>query len=249
MDSPILEAVDLVKRFDGVVATNGVCLDVRPGEVHAVIGPNGAGKSTLIALLSGELAADQGSVILSGEDITSLPVDRRAARGIARSYQTTCIFSEFSVLDNVALGIQSRSGHSFRFWKNVGSEELLREAALKELDEVGMIGRAEVEARHLAHGEKRQVEIAMALAMDPKVLLLDEPFAGMGQSEARTVITLIASLKARIPILLVEHDMEAVFALADRITVLVYGKVIATGSPKSISTNPEVRAAYLTDDD
>jgi branched-chain amino acid transport system ATP-binding protein len=248
MNNPVLEAVGLVKRFDGVIATNGVRLDVQQGEIHAIIGPNGAGKSTLISLLSGELASDEGSVMLSGEDITSLSVNRRAARGIARSYQTTSIFSELSVLNNVALGIQSRSGRSFRFWKNVDAEKPLRDAALKVLDEVGMIGRAEVKARHLAHGEKRQVEIAMALAMDPKVLLLDEPFAGMGQSEAKTVITLIAALKARVPILLVEHDMDAVFALADRISVLVYGKVIATGSPKSISANPEVRAAYLTDE-
>lgn len=246
---PVLSARSLEKRFDGVVATNNVDLDVRPGEIHGVIGPNGAGKSTLIAQLSGELASDAGQVFLCGQDVTNLSVHRRAVIGITRSYQTTSIFPEISVLDNVALGVQSVAGHSFRFWGNARREAVLRDPALCILADVGLEHCAGEQARNLAHGEKRLVEIAMALAVRPKVLLLDEPLAGLGESEAKRIIALIGKLKASVPILLVEHDMDAVFALADRITVLVYGKVIASGLPGEISANQEVRMAYLSEED
>jgi branched-chain amino acid transport system ATP-binding protein len=244
----VLEARKLEKRFDGTVAASGVDIDVRAGEIHAVIGPNGAGKSTLINMLSGELRPDSGTVHLKGEDVTALPVYRRAARGIARSYQTTSIFPEFSVLDNVALAIQSVAGHSLRFVADARRDPALREPAARVLAEVGLAHRTAGEARSLAHGEKRQVEFAMALAMNPRILLLDEPLAGMAHGEAKGIIELMRTLKARAPILLVEHDMQAVFALADRITVLVYGRVIASGRPEAIAANREVRTAYLAEE-
>ena len=247
-DGIVLEARGLGKRFDGTVAASDVDIDVRAGEIHAVIGPNGAGKSTLINMLSGELKPDSGTVHLKGEDITALPVHRRAAHGIARSYQTTSIFPEFSVLDNVALAIQSVAGHSLRFIADARSDSSLREPAARVLAEVGLARRAASEARNLAHGEKRQVEFAMALAMNPVILLLDEPLAGMAHGEAKGIIDLMRALKARAPILLVEHDMQAVFELADRITVLVYGRVIASGKPAAIAANPEVRTAYLAEE-
>jgi branched-chain amino acid transport system ATP-binding protein len=242
---PLLEARGLVKRFGGVVATDGVDLTVQPGEIHAVIGPNGAGKTTLIAQLAGELHPDAGLIRLAGVDVTGLPAPVRSARGLARSFQVTSIFRDFSVADNVALAVQAHAGSSFRFWRDARHDPALREPALAALAEVGLADRAAALAGNLAHGEQRQLEIAMALATRPRLLLLDEPTAGMGPDESARMVALLRALKGHQAVLLVEHDMDAVFALADRITVLVYGRVIAAGAPEAIAANPAVRDAYL----
>jgi branched-chain amino acid transport system ATP-binding protein len=245
---PLLEVQSLVKRFGGLTATDGVSLTVAPGEVHAVIGPNGAGKTTLVAQVSGELRPDQGAIRFSGEDVTQLAPHRRSLKGLARSFQITSIFREFSALDNVALAVQAHAGHSFRFWRDARREPELREPARAILAQVGLAERAEVVAAHLAHGEQRALEIAMALATKPRLLLLDEPMAGMGPEDSARMVRFLATLKGGLGILLVEHDMDAVFALADRITVLVYGRVIATDVPAAIRANAEVRQAYLGED-
>jgi branched-chain amino acid transport system ATP-binding protein len=245
MTAALLETQSLTRRFGGLVATNGVTLAVMPGELHALIGPNGAGKTTLIALLDGELAPDAGRILLAGEDITAVDTPRRAARGLARSFQITSIFPEFTVLENVALAVQARAGHSFRMWRPAAGEAALRQPAQTMLERVGLADRALLPAASLAHGEKRALEIAMALATNPRVLLLDEPMAGMGPEESRRMVALLRGLKGRLAILLVEHDMDAIFSLADRISVLVYGRVIATGAPDAIRADPAVRAAYL----
>ena len=235
----------LVKRFGGLVATDQLSIAVTEGELHAVIGPNGAGKTTLIAQLSGELLPDAGTIRFFGEDVTALPAYQRSLRGLARSFQITSIFQEFTALDNVALAAQAHAGHSFRFWRPARRDPRLREPALAMLDQVGLSARADVTAAHLAHGEKRALEIAMALATGPKLLLLDEPTAGMGPEDSARMVRFLARLKGSLTILLIEHDMDAVFALADRITVLVYGRAIASGLPTEIRDNPEVRQAYL----
>jgi branched-chain amino acid transport system ATP-binding protein len=244
---PLLETRGLTKRFGGVVATDDVSLAVQPGEIHAVIGPNGAGKTTLVAQLAGELAPDAGRIRFAGADVTGLPVHARSALGLARSFQVTSIFRDFPVLDNVALAVQAHAGHSFRLWRDARREAALRDPARAVLAEVGLAGRAGVLAADLAHGEQRQLEIAMALATRPRLLLLDEPTAGMGPEESRQMVALLSRLKGHQALVLVEHDMDAVFALADRITVLVYGRVIATGSPDEIVASPAVRDAYLGD--
>jgi branched-chain amino acid transport system ATP-binding protein len=242
---PLLSVRALRKRFGGLVATDGVDLDVAEGETLAVIGPNGAGKTTLIAQLSGDLAPDAGTIRFAGEDVTSLPAPVRSARGLARSFQITSIFREFSALDNVALAVQAHAGHSFRFWRRAREERALREPARAVLAQVGLGARADVEAGALAHGEQRQLEIAMALATRPRLLLLDEPVAGMGTDESQRMVALLRTLRGRHTVVLVEHDMDVVFALADRISVMVYGRVIATGAPEAIRANAEVRRAYL----
>jgi len=241
----LLETAGLIKRFGGLVATGEVSLSVAPGEIHAVIGPNGAGKTTLIGQLSGELKPDSGEIRFAGADISRLGPARRAALGIARSFQITSIFREFTTLDNVALAIQARAGHSFRFWRAARRDASLRDPALVALGIVGLAGRADLLAGSLAHGEKRALELAMALATRPRLLLLDEPMAGMGPEESASMVRLLAGLKGRFSIVLVEHDMDAVFALADRITVMVYGRVIASAEPAAIRADPEVRRAYL----
>jgi branched-chain amino acid transport system ATP-binding protein len=213
--------------------------------VHAVIGPNGAGKTTLVAQLQGELAPDAGTIHFAGEDVTRLKPHQRAARGIARSFQITSIFPDLSALDNVALAVQAHQGHSFRFWKKACADASLREPAMAALERVGLAHRAGMPAGALAHGEQRQLEVAVALATAPRLLLLDEPMAGMGREDSARMVELLRGLKGRYAILLVEHDMDAVFALADRISVLVYGRRIATGTPTEIRGNAEVRAAYL----
>jgi branched-chain amino acid transport system ATP-binding protein len=244
-----LLAVDgLMKHFGGIVATDNLSLDVAPGEIHAVIGPNGAGKTTLIAQLSGMLRSDAGAIRFDGADITRLSQPARARRGLARSFQITSVLRDFTALDNVALAIQARQGHSFRFWKSARGDESLRAPARGVLDEVGLGARAEIPAGTLAHGEQRQLEIAMALASKPRMLLLDEPMAGMGAEESERMTGYLGRLKGQVAMLLVEHDMDAVFALADRITVLVYGRAIATGAPDDIRANGDVRAAYLGED-
>jgi len=241
----LLETAGLTKRFGGLVATGDVSLSIAPGEIHAVIGPNGAGKTTLIGQLSGELKPDSGAIRFAGADISRLGPARRAALGIARSFQITSIFREFTALDNVALAIQARAGHSFRFWRAARRDASLRDPAFAALGVVGLAGRAELIAGSLSHGERRALELAMALATGPRLLLLDEPTAGMGPEESASMVRLLAGLKGRFSIVLVEHDMDAVFALADRITVMVYGRVIASGTPAAIRADPEVRRAYL----
>jgi branched-chain amino acid transport system ATP-binding protein len=245
MSEPLLQIDHLAKRFGGIVATDDVAFNVEQGELHAVIGPNGAGKTTLIAQLSGQLRPDTGRVRFAGNNITALPVYRRSALGLARSFQITSLFLDFSVLDNVALAVQAHSGHSFRFWRNARSENDLRVPARAALARVGLSERADVPASALSHGEHRQLELAMALAGSPRLLLLDEPMAGLGPEESARMVVMLRALKSDVTILLVEHDMEAVFALADRITVLVYGRVIASGAPADIRANRQVRDAYL----
>jgi branched-chain amino acid transport system ATP-binding protein len=245
----LLEVRGLTKMYGGLIATNRVDLDVVEGETHAVIGPNGAGKTTLIGQLAGELSPDAGRIRFAGEDLTRLPAPARSRRGLARSFQITSIFREFTALDNVALAVQAHAGHSFRFWRPARAERALREPALDILQSVGLGARADVPAATLAHGEQRQLEIAMALATRPRLLLLDEPVAGMGADESARMIRFLSTLKGRLTILLVEHDMDAVFALADRLSVMVYGRLIATGSPEEIRSHREVREAYLGEEE
>ncbi|MFN4311127.1 MAG: ABC transporter ATP-binding protein [Ferrovibrio sp.] len=248
MLEPVLKASNLVKRFGGLTATDDLSLDIREGEIHAVIGPNGAGKTTMIGQLIGELRPDSGSIRFMGEDITQLPVHRRSHLGIARSFQITSIFLNFTALDNVALAVQAHDGHSFRFWADARRDARLRDPALEALKQVGLAHRADVVASALSHGEHRQLEIAMALATRPKLLLLDEPMAGMGPEDSARMVAMLRSIKGSVTMLLIEHDMDAVFALADRITVLVYGHGIATGTPDEIRRNEQVRQAYLGDE-
>ncbi len=245
MAKPLLRVEGLRKQFDGVVATDDVALDIAPGELHAIIGPNGAGKSTLIAQLAGELVPDSGRIRFGGQDITALPMHRRSALGLARSFQITSLFPDVTALDTVALAVQAHAGHSFRFWADARRETALREPALAALARVGLAKRADVVAARLSHGEQRQLELAMALATRPRLMLLDEPMAGLGPEEAAGVVRMLRALKQEVTILLIEHDMEAVFALADRITVLVYGRVIASGAPAAIRADAGVREAYL----
>ena len=245
MTEALLSVRGLRKRFGGLVATDGVDLDVAEGETLAVIGPNGAGKTTLIAQLSGDLAPDAGTIRFAGADVTALPAAARSHRGLARSFQITSIFREFTALDNVAVAVQAHAGHSFRFWRPARAEPALREPARAVLAQVGLEARAEVVAGTLAHGEQRQLELAMALATRPRLLLLDEPVAGMGPDESQRMVQLLRTLRGAHTMVLVEHDMDAVFALADRISVMVYGRVLATGAPEAIRTNAEVRRAYL----
>jgi branched-chain amino acid transport system ATP-binding protein len=235
----------LSKRFGGVVASDNITLEVPRGELHAIIGPNGAGKTTLITQLAGELAPDAGRIRFEGHDVTALPTWRRSQLGLARSFQITSLFLDFTALDNVALAVQAHAGHSFRLWKNARKEQDLRDPARIALDRVGLSHRADTMVSSMSHGEHRQLEIAMALATSPRMLLLDEPMAGLGPDESARMVAMLASLKRRYTILLIEHDMEAVFALADRITVLVYGRVIASGQPEDIRANSQVRDAYL----
>jgi branched-chain amino acid transport system ATP-binding protein len=241
----LLEIERLSKRFGGVVASDAIALAIPQGELHAIIGPNGAGKTTLISQLAGEITPDAGHIRFAGRDITGLPIFRRSQLGLARSFQITSLFLDFTVLDNVALAVQAHAGHSFRFWRDARSQSELRTPARAALARVGLAGRADVVVSNLSHGEHRQLEIAMALATTPQMLLLDEPMAGMGPDESARKVKTLRELKRELTILLIEHDMEAVFALADRITVLVYGRIIASGTPEAIRANAEVRQAYL----
>jgi len=245
----MLEVRGLTKQFGALRASDGIDFDVAEGETHAVIGPNGAGKTTFISQLAGNLRPDSGTVRFAGTDITALPAPRRARLGLARSFQITSVYPDFSALQNVALAIQARSGHSFRFWRDARTDPALIEPARKVLSEVGLSSRVNVLAANLAHGEQRQLEVAMALATTPRLLLLDEPMAGMGVEESQRMIDFLGSLERDgITMVLVEHDMDAVFRLADRISVLVYGRVAATDVPEKIRKNEEVRKAYLGED-
>ena len=248
MADPVLRIESLSKSFGGLRVTDDVTLEVRPGELHAVIGPNGAGKTTLINQISGLVAPDSGRIAFAGENITRLPVHVRAQRGLARSFQITSILPRFSVLENVALAVQAQNGSSFRFFGRAADEAELNTAASAALAQVGLAERANVAAAELSHGEKRALELAIALAMEPKLLLLDEPMAGTGHDEAQRLITVLRSLKGRFSMVLVEHDMTAVFALADRISVLIYGRILASGPPDQVRANPQVVAAYLGDE-
>jgi branched-chain amino acid transport system ATP-binding protein len=244
---PLLRVENLVRRFGGIVATDNLSLDVAQGELHAIIGPNGAGKTTLIGQLTGQLLPNSGTIRFAGRDITGLPAYRRSALGLARSFQITSLLPDFTASDNVALAAQAHDGHSFYFWGNARKEKHLREMALSALTRVGLADRADVVVSKLSHGEQRELELAVALATKPQLLLLDEPMAGLGATESARMVTLLQELRREVTIVLVEHDMAAVFALADRITVLVYGRVIASGAPAAIRQNEEVRRAYLGD--
>jgi branched-chain amino acid transport system ATP-binding protein len=242
---PLLRIAGLTKQFGGVVASDDITLDIARGELHAIIGPNGAGKTTLIGQLAGEIVPNAGHVIFDGQDITALRADRRSARGLARSFQITSLFLDFTALDNVALAVQAHAGHSFRLWHDARRDPALRDPARAALAGVGLAERADVVVSELSHGEHRLLELAMALATKPRLLLLDEPMAGLGPEESARVVNMLRDLKRSLTILLIEHDMEAVFALADRITVLFYGRVIASGAPDAIRADAEVRRAYL----
>ena len=249
MSAPLLQIEALSKRFVGIVATDDLSLTVPEGGLHAVIGPNGAGKTTLIAQLSGQIMPDAGRIRFAEADITRLSPYRRSQLGLARSFQITSLFLDLSVLDNVALAVQAHTGHSFHFWRNARAMPELRETAREALTRVGLAHRADLRASVLSHGEHRLLELAMALAAKPRMLLLDEPMAGLGPEESTRMVEMLGELKRQYTILLVEHDMEAVFALADRITVLVYGRAIATGAPEAIRANPQVREAYLGEEE
>ncbi len=248
MAEPLLRVAHLSKRFGALRVTDDVSLALEPGSVHAVIGPNGAGKTTLVHQISGMLSADAGQVLLAGEDITALPMHARARRGLARTFQITSVIPGFSARENVALAVQAHDGSSFRFFRPAANEAALNGPAMAALAEVGLAGRAEVPAAALSHGERRQLELAIALARSPRVLLLDEPLAGAGPEETERLVALLSRLRARMAMLLVEHDMQAVFALADTISVLVYGRGVASGPPAAIRADPAVRAAYLGED-
>jgi branched-chain amino acid transport system ATP-binding protein len=247
MADPLLRVEKLVRRFGGITATDNVSLDVAKGELHAIIGPNGAGKTTLISQLTGQLLPHSGSILLAGRDITRVPTHRRSALGLARSFQITSLLPDFTASDNVAMAAQAHDGHSFYFWGNARKEKHLRAAAQSALDRVGLGHRADVTVSRLSHGEQRELELAVALATRPQLLLLDEPMAGLGATESARMVRLLQELRREVTIVLVEHDMDAVFALADRISVLVYGRVIASDVPAAIRRNDEVKRAYLGD--
>jgi branched-chain amino acid transport system ATP-binding protein len=249
MTEPLLQLRNLKKTYGALTVTDDVSLSVRPGELHAIIGPNGAGKTTLIHQISGTLGSDSGQITFNGEDVTNLPMAQRVRRGLARSFQITSILPGFSALENVALAVQAHSGSSFRFFGNASHERSLNDPAMECLTQVGLGARTSIPAGRLSHGEKRQLELAIALATGPKLLLLDEPLAGTGHDESHRVVETLKRLKDRLTIILIEHDMDAVFSLADRVSVLVYGRVIATDTPERIRENAEVRIAYLGEEE
>jgi branched-chain amino acid transport system ATP-binding protein len=245
MSTPVLRLERLSKSFGALRATDGIDLDILPGETHAIIGPNGAGKTTLIHQVSGVLASDSGRILFDGRDVTHMAMPARAHLGLARSFQITHVLPRFSALENVALAVQARSGSSFHFWQPVAREELLNAPALEALAVVDLTARAHTPAGALSHGEKRRLELAIALAQAPRLLLLDEPMAGAGAQETHRLIATLRTVKRATTMVLVEHDMQAVFALADRISVLVEGRILATGTPEAVRADPAVRAAYL----
>lgn len=247
MADAVLDIRNLSKSFGALKATEQVSLDLRPGEIHALIGPNGAGKSTLIHQIAGTLKPDAGEIRFRGERVDHLGVAERARKGLGRSFQVSSLAPEFSALRNVMLAVQARQGSSFRFFRPVMRDASLIDPAMAALERVGLQDRARIPAAELSHGERRQLEIAIALALDSKAFLLDEPMAGMGPEGSRQLTGFLDRLRQQAPILLVEHDMDAVFALADRISVLVYGRIIASGKVEDIRNDPEVRRAYLGD--
>jgi branched-chain amino acid transport system ATP-binding protein len=244
----VLSLKNVSKRFGGVVAVDDVSLQVARGEVHALIGPNGAGKTTLVSLISGTMPGNGGEILFFESNLTRAKPHARVAAGLARSYQITSIFKRFTVLENLALAVQARSGSSFSFWKPVERETALFDEAGEIAGEVGLSKKLSAVGMQLSHGEQRALEVGLALATRPKLVLLDEPMAGMGPEESQHMIALIARIRAQVTVLLVEHDMDAVFRLADRISVMVNGRLIATGAPGEIRNHPEVRKAYLGDE-
>ena len=249
MVSPILSIQKLSKKFGAVIANEDVSIELYQGEIHGLIGPNGAGKSTLIKQISGEINQDSGKIILEENEISNHPVFERAKMGLARSFQVSSVIPNFTVLENVILAIQGNLGQTFKFWKPLSKNHELINAAHIYLEQVDMKMRMSILASELSHGERRKLEISMALALEPKVFLLDEPMAGLGAAGSKVMTKQLAKLKSRAPILLIEHDMDAIFALADRISVLVYGRIIASGTVDEIRSNADVREAYLGSED
>jgi branched-chain amino acid transport system ATP-binding protein len=245
MPEPVLRIEGLRKNFGSLVVTDDVTLEIMSGEMHAVIGPNGAGKTTLINQISGLIPPDAGTIVFAGFDVTALPPEARALRGLARSFQITSILPGFPVIENVALAVQARSGSSLHFFGRAAEETALNAPAFAALEQVGIADRAHARAGELSHGEKRALELAIALAMKPTLLLLDEPMAGIGREETERQVELLTRLKGQVTMVLVEHDMAAVFALADRISVLIRGRVLMTGSPQQVRADPRVVTAYL----
>ncbi|GKQ51557.1 ABC transporter ATP-binding protein [Bradyrhizobium sp. Ce-3] len=245
MAEALLRVDNLVRRYGGITATDNLSMEVVAGELHAIIGPNGAGKTTLISQLTGQVMPNSGTIRFAGRDVTGLPSYKRSRLGLARSFQITSLLKDFSAIDNVALAAQAHDGHSFRFWGNARKERQLRATARAALERVGLGKRADIVVSQLSHGEQRELELAVALATKPQLLLLDEPMAGLGVTESARMVALLKELRKEVTIVLVEHDMEAVFALADRITVLVYGRVIACDVPDAIRKDEEVKRAYL----
>ena len=249
VNAPVLSLHGLVKRFGGIAATDDVSMEVHANEVHAVIGPNGAGKTTLVAQVSGLLSPDAGRIQFNGADITRRSAAARSRLGLARTFQITSVFRQFTALENVALAVQAHSGHSYRFWGRASEQQAILDPAMAILEQLGLAARRDIPAGGMSHGEQRLLEIAIALATSPKLILLDEPTAGMGPDDAERVKQLLSNLRQRYAMLLIEHDMDAVFRLSDRVTVLVYGKPIASGPPAAIRDNEEVRRAYLGEGD
>jgi branched-chain amino acid transport system ATP-binding protein len=249
MTQTLLRTTAITKRYGALLVTDQVSLDIRPGELHAIIGPNGAGKTTLINQLSGELASDSGRIEFDGQDVTVLGINARARLGLVRSYQITSVFDEFTVRENATLAAMGAKRHAFKFWRGLLSNATALAAADEGIEAADLDQKSHLLAAELGYGERRQLELAMALAAQPKFLLLDEPMAGMSVQESAAVVSLLQSLKKKYTILLVEHDMNAVFALADRISVLVYGRILVTGTPEEIRQNEEVRAVYLGDEE
>ncbi|MEY2633792.1 MAG: hypothetical protein RIR00_2446 [Pseudomonadota bacterium] len=245
--SALLKIEGLSKRFGGLVVNQDCSFAVLPGEIHALIGPNGAGKTTLLAQLSGELASDSGRIVFQGRDITRLPIHRRVAAGIARSFQITTLFAALSVRENLELAVQARTGHSFDLLRRVAREPALEAGAAEIAEQVGLLEVFHQVVGTLSHGRQRALELGLALACQPQLLLLDEPMAGTDPEESLRMGELIQSLKGSHAVILVEHDMDAVFRLADRISVLVAGQIVATGTPDAIRSHPEVIRAYLGD--
>jgi len=247
--NPLLSVRGLVKRYGALLVTDAVDLDIPFGEIHAIIGPNGAGKTTLINQIHGEVRSDAGTITLEGKDVTLRPVNARAQAGLGRSYQITSVLPEFSVLENVLLAAQAVRGHNFHIWRAVTGTAELVDVAHRSLSQVGLLGVRRRTAGLLSYGQQRQLELAMTLAIEPKVLLLDEPMAGLGPTETQQMTELLQGLHHRYAMLLVEHDMHAVFTLADRLSVLVYGKVVFRGSPAEVRESSIVREAYLGDEE
>lgn len=249
MTDPILDVRGITKSFGGLKASNDINLDLHPGEIHALIGPNGAGKSTLIKQIAGGLTPDSGSVHFDGRDVSHLSTAARARRGMGRTFQISSLAMDYTVLQNAVLGALGHRGDIFRFFNRVMKDKALLSAAESALQQVGLEGFQTVRTADLSHGQRRQLEVAVALTLEPKAFLMDEPMAGLGAEGSQNLVKFLDRLRHKAPILLVEHDMDAVFALADRISVLVYGEIIATGNADEIRSNAQVRSAYLGEED
>ncbi len=245
MGDIVLSLDRLSKRYGALLANKDVSLDLRKGEIHALIGPNGAGKSTLVKQVAGEIRPDGGSIMFDGQPINSLNTAARARAGLGRTFQVSSLIPEFSVLQNVMLAVQAQQGKTFRLFKRFSNDTELADQASGYIDELDLQGRADVPVSQLSHGERRQLEMATALALKPRALLLDEPLAGIGPAGSQHMTRLLKKLKQQVPILLIEHDMAAVFELADRISVMVYGRIITTGTAQEIKNNQQVQEAYL----